>query len=536
MTETSVVTPLGIVFSVDTEQRVIRGLAVPFGVEGVKAGQRFVFGKGSVRFADPKRVKLYVHHDKAQAVGVAFELTETDEGLEAAFKVARGPRGDEALSMAEDGVWDGLSLGPSEGSKFQTRDGVHHAVDVPIHEISLTPQPVFGEARVKSVAFDAGKEPVMGEENTETPEAPTFEAITDAIRAGFATLTEGERPAIVPAGAPTFEVDESPVYRFDGGEGEHDFSADLIAFGRDRDSEAGERVMTFIQEQFAVTTGNVSTLNPTRQRPDLYVDERRFATPLLDRLRKGSIDSMTPFIVPKFNSATGLVAPHVEGVEPTPGGMTATSQTITPGAVSGKVEITREVWDQGGNPQVSAMLWTKMQQHYNAAMEARAVALLNAASPQGITITTAAENAALVSPVEQAIVDLNFVAGGNTFNLAATHANLYRRLAAAVDTGGRKLLPIYGPANANGQARSKFTSLDVAGTEFLPVPSLGVADANSSKSYLVDTDAVHVWASAPQRLQFEYRVAFIDLGIWGYAATAITDLAGLRVINYDPTA
>ena len=87
--------PVGAVFSVDVEKRTIRGLAVPFGVEGLKAGKRFTFAKGTVKFGDPSRVKLWVGHDKAQAVGVATELTETDEGLEAAFKVARGAAGEQ---------------------------------------------------------------------------------------------------------------------------------------------------------------------------------------------------------------------------------------------------------------------------------------------------------------------------------------------------------------------------------------------------------------------------------------------------------
>jgi hypothetical protein len=141
----------------------------------------------------------------------------------------------------------------------------------------------------------------------------------------------------------------------------------------------------------------------------------------------------------------------------------------------------------------------------------------------------------LVNELEAAIADLNFVAGGNTFDYAASHANLYKKLAAAVDSTGRKLLPMYGPTNANGQARSRFASLDVAGVEFDPVPSLGAASTATSSSYLLDTTCVHLWNSAPQRLEFQYRVAYVDLAIWGYVATAISDLTGVREVTYDPT-
>jgi phage head maturation protease len=555
----------GAVFAVDHETRVIRGLAVPFGVEGIKAGQRFVFAKGTVTWGDPRRVKLYVAHDAAQAVGHAFELTETDAGVEAAFKVARGAEGDKALSMAEDGVWDGLSIGPAEGVKFQLRNGVHHAVTFPLREISLTPQPVFDNSRLTSVSMSqegrtmpeptTATEPTMAATATiavtgptvETPEAEaagSLEAsIANAIGAGFAQLMANPQggPTVVPAGASVEVVEETP-YRFDGVRGAHDFSTDLIAYGRDHDSEAGQRVMTFMQEAFTPTfdvdTGNVSTLNPARHRPDMYVDERRFRTPLYDALHKGAITDMTPFLFPKFSSAAGLVAAHVEGVEPTPGSFVATNQTVTPSAVSGKVEITREVWDQGGNPQVSGLIWNKMVQHYFASLEVSAYTVLNAnvGSITDIALTTAAADDDLVNELEAAIADLNFIAGGNTFNYAATHANLYKKLAAAVDSTGRKLLPMYGPSNANGQSRARFTSLDVAGVEFDPVPSLGAASAATSNSYLVDTSCVHLWNSAPQRLEFQYRVAYVDLAIWGYVATAISDFAGVRQVTYDPVA
>jgi phage head maturation protease len=555
----------GTVFAVDHESRVIRGLAVPYGVIGTKAGQRFVFAKGTVTWGDPKRVKLYIAHDAAQAVGHAFELRETDAGLEAAFKVARGAEGDKALSMADDGVWDGLSIGPGEGVKFQLRSGVHHAVTFPLREISLTPQPVFDSSRLTSVSMsqegqtmpdEPTTEPTMAATATIAVTGPTIEtpeaeapadslqaAITSAIGAGFAQFMANPQggPVVVPAGA-SLEVHEESLYRFDGVRGEHDFSSDIIAFGRDHDSEAGERVMAFLEEQFApsfdVDTANVATLNPARTRADMYVDERKFTTPVYDALYSGAITDNTPFIVPKFNSAAGLVADHVEGVEPTPGSFTATSQTITPSAVSGKAEITREVWDQGGNPQVSGLIWNKMRYEYYQNLESAAAAVLTAAagSIADLALTAGAADDDLVNELEAHLAGLQFVAGGDLLTLALTQQDLFKKLAAAVDSTGRKLLPQYGPTNASGQARSRFKSLDVDGFEFMPARSLGASSSASSNSWLVDPMAVHIWNSAPQRLEFQYRVAYVDVAIWGYKAGAVTDTAGVRQITYDPVA
>lgn len=545
--------PAGTVFSVDVEKRVIRGRAVPYGVVGVKAGRKWQFAKGTVRPKDGMKVKGWALHDQTHAHSVVTEWDDNDEGLDVAFSVAKTPEGDRALAQAESGVWDGLSIGPSEGAKFALRDGVHHAVDVPIHEISLTPAPVFGGARVSSVTFDAitTEGTTMTETTTtevEGQQAPDFSAITEAIEKGFAALGVDPAnpqggPVVIPAAA-SLEINEESPYRFDGLPGEHDFSSDIINYGRDGDGESGERVMTFLAEAFSpvafdVSTGNVAAVNPTRNRPDMYVDERRFRTPLYDAIHKGAITDNTPFRFPKFKTAADLVKDHTEGQEPTSGTFEVDGQTVTPSAVSGKVPINREVWDQGGNPQVSGLIWRKMVEEYFTALEAKAYTLLNGLTvPAGQvhTITTGATDDDLVNEVEGVVVDLQFVKGGNTIDFTGTHANLYKGLAKAVDATGRKLLSLYGSTNANGQARARFASLDVAGMEFAPAPSLGTASTATGKSYMLDTATVHLWNSAPQRLQFETRVAQIDLGIWGYVATAVTDMAGVHRLDFDPTA
>lgn len=538
--------PNGVEFAVEPETRTVRGLAVPYGVVGSNGQGKYRFAKGTLSWG---KVKFLANHDWTDVLGVA-ELEETDDGVMLTAKVARGSRGDDFLALAEMGAVDGLSIGLSEDAQFTSgKDGVQNAVRATIREVSGTAIPAFETASITSVAASAapnGKEPVMGDEN-ETVETATdavdFSAITEAITTGFANLSnpQGSGPEVVSAGH-TFEVTEPAPYRFDGVPGQHDLSGDLIAFGRDRDSEAGARVMAFLQSEFApkfdVDTGNVATLNPSPNRPGMYVDDRKYSTPFYDALHSGAITDMTPFIVPKFNAAADLVDDHVEGTEPTAGSFSATSQTVTPSAVSGRVEITREVWDQGGNPQVSALIWNRMKYEYFKALEAKAVAVLtaNAASITDISLTTAAADDDLVNELEAEIAALQFVAGGNTFNFAGTHVDLYKALAAAVDSTGRKLLPMYGPTNANGQSRSKFRSLDVAGVEFVPAWSAGATGTVSANSWLVDTDSVHIWNSAPQRLEFQYRVAYVDLAIWGYVASAVTDFAGVRQITYDPTA
>lgn len=555
--------PAAIGFRVDRAKRTITGLAVPFGKIGETGGLKWSFSKDSIVVPDDvTRVKLLMDHSFGEAIGYAETIDVKDDGLWPVFKVARGEAGDRALSLAEDKVYDGLSVGLGYGGELVMLDDETATYKgAPLLEVSLTPLPAFSDARVTAVAASAARKDTKMDKCTKcghehdasaacVQTAPTFSAEQHAQLLALlkpADKPEGDKPTDGPqvvsasdSGAVTVTREE-PVYRFDGIKGKREFSSDVFAMARG-DQDAAKNVQAFLREQFSpreaafdVDRADVPTLNPSRQRPDMYVDQKPLTTPLYDALNKGTIADATPFVFPKFGTAAGLVADHAEGVEPTPGSFTATNQTVTPGALSGKVEITREVFDAGGNPQVSRLIWDKMVRAWYDMLEAKTVAMLNAAAPTTITLTTAAVNTALANELEAAIAALQFVRGGNRFDFGAAHIDLYTKLAAAVDSTGRKVYPMINPANANGQARDKFGALVVAGVEFAPAPSLGATGTVSANSYLLDTADVHMWNTAPQRLDFQYRVAYVDMAIWGYWAGAISDLTGVRRIAYDPT-
>lgn len=546
-TQTMDVVPAGTVFAVDVEKRTIRGLAVPFGVEAVKAGRRFVFNKGTVRpyGAELSSVKLWVGHDKATAVGVLFEAEDTDEGYAVALKVARGEAGDHALQMAEDGVWDGLSIGPSEGAKYRaTRDGAFSSVDIPIHEISLTPAPVFGGARVRSVTFDIEQEQHMTTTETETTEVPGVDfsaltegltgALTESLTTAFANLgpdPQNRRETV--SATEGLEVSEPSPYRFDGVPAEHSFTMDL-RMAQGGDAEARQRLDEFTEElaTFAVTTTNTASLNPVKNRPDLYVPNLQFSRPLWELVTTGVLDDITSFTIPKFASAAGLVGVHTQGVEPTPGSFAATVQTVTPKARSGKIEINREVWDQAGNPKADGIIWSEMLAGWYEALESDIAATLAAVATAELNLASAVD-AALVKALTGYFAGLQFVRGGNRFTAFAADAQLFPALVNATGTDGRPLLPVLGATNAQGQASGAFDRVQVGNQTVRAAWALANgAAANAQKSYNFVPSSVWAWASTPKRFEFEYQVKSIDMAIWGYAASAVTRDSDVKPIDY----
>lgn len=531
-------------FAVDAASRTITGLAVPFGKVATSGGRRFQFAPGTIHWTDPTRVKLYIGHDPSTAVGYAAKLDERADGLWGTFKVARGAEGDRALMLAEDKVLDGLSVGLGQGGTFDLVDGVNHAKSVPLVETSLTPCPAFDDARVAAVTASA--DPVaVTLTAAPAPQALTFDAaqldqLGDAIRQGFANLLnpQGSGRPVIPAGGPV-EVHEELPYRFDGRGGEHGFIADFRALASGN-AEATQRIEAFFADRdvaaiFAVTQANVSALNPTQNRPELYVPNLSYSTPLWDLVSTGTIDNAVPFTIPKFNSASGLVAAHAQGVEPTPGAFTATSQTITPAPLSGKIEINREVWDAEGNPQADTIVWAEMLNAWFEAREAKIAALLNAiavANTQGgaeLNLASAVDGA-LVAALTNYLAGLQFVRGGNRFTAFAADGTLFPALVGAKDTAGRPLLPVVGPANAQGATAPAFDRVMLGNLPILAAWGLG--SGNPANSYNFVPSSVWAWASAPKKYVFEYQVKSVDMAIWGYMATGCIRESDVKRIDY----
>jgi HK97 family phage prohead protease len=544
--------PGGTVFSVDMEKRTIRGMAVPYGVVGVKAGKRFQFSKDTVHPREGMKVKGWALHDQAHAYGVVTEWDDTDAGLMVAVKAAPTPEGDRALQQADSGVWDGMSIGPSEGAKYVLRDGVYHSVEIPIHEISLTPAPVFGGARVSSVTFDTiTEEHDMTTSATEAPTEPTKMAegayqVSGVLTGEVSAVpTEGEPAAalslsssdagfshpvrqIVSAGHSPAQVTEELPYRFDGVAGPHSLVEDMRS-AQQGDATARQRFETFVAEAFAVTTTNTGSLNPTPSRPELYVPNLQYSTPLWDSVSNGTIEDRTPFTVPKFSSASGLVGTHTEGTEPTPGAFAATSQTVTPTALSGKIEINREVLDQGGSPQADGIIWGEMLNAWFEAREARVATVLNAVGTAELNLAGAVD-AALVDALTAYFAGLQFVRGGNRFTRFVSDGQLFPALVGAKDTAGRPLLPIVGPMNSQGSTEGGFDRVQLGNQTIQAAWALGATTASKSFSFV--PSSVWAWASVPKKFTFEYQVKSVDMAIWGYAAGAVLRDSDVKPIDY----
>lgn len=577
-------------FRVNPDKRTISGLAVPWGKVARSGFSQWKFKRGSLHWADESRVKMLRNHNHDEAIGRATRLENTANGLDVTFKVARGEEGDRALQLAEDGVLDGLSVGIdfTDGDEWQPDpedEGVRLVNKASLREVSITAMPAFDSARVASVAAsqkgstmpEVAEQTAAAEQTSVTASAPDLteftaglsESIKTAVSEAFKNLPQpqGERE-VVPAGRAVV-TNEAPVYAMNG-QGAS-LVRDAWRARTENDAEARERLGRFqkqtteaaetalFQQQtdanFAGNTTNASAIIPPGYRPDLYVTQLMQGRPMTDSVSRGTLSDATPFTIPSFTSSSGLAADHTEGSNPSAGSLTIDTVTVTPQAVSGLFELTREIADSS-NPAIDAIAMQAMQEAYAQQTEQKVYTKVNGSDGQGGTITSGfvpsgaqvrlvsggdgeggsgtANGADLIAGIRSQMARYPF----NRFaqmNRAHVSQSATSALAAATGSDGRPLLPTVGPQNTLGTGNATQSGWFIDGLAFEPSWSMTGSAAGDADVLMFNANDIWAWESPLLTFRFEERggPARIDLALFGYFATQVLRPVGLSSVRYD---
>ncbi|HXJ63534.1 MAG TPA: HK97 family phage prohead protease, partial [Actinomycetota bacterium] len=173
-------------FTVDEQRRLISGIVVPWGRVARSGLAKWRFTKGSLHWSQPSRIKLNTDHDRRQAIAKAIDIQNTEAGLDATFKVARGAEGDKALALAEDGVLDGFSIevdfGEGDGwLPDPESEDVRLVNRGTLVGVALTGFPAFDDARVMRVAATRQGGEIQMAEQQEQQEPVALSASEGAV-------------------------------------------------------------------------------------------------------------------------------------------------------------------------------------------------------------------------------------------------------------------------------------------------------------------------------------------------------------------
>lgn len=175
------------------ERRTVAGFAVPWNVDANASTGPVRFLEGSIPVDGPAP-KLIRDHDMSAPIGLVTSRVSTPAGIEFRAKISATPAGDEALTLAADGVLDSVSVGVTVGA--HSWDGDTLVVEsAQWDELSLVPWGAFAAAKVTQVAAtpaDASAQPTTPTEEATVPDSvPEVEA---TIPANTLTIVPASRP------------------------------------------------------------------------------------------------------------------------------------------------------------------------------------------------------------------------------------------------------------------------------------------------------------------------------------------------------
>lgn len=170
-----------------TPRRTIMGLAAPYGPEATTMdGTRVRFSPGSLP-TDGRAPKLLQYHDTSRPIGVVTERVEVLEGdapgMYFTARISSIQAGDDALTLAMDGVLDAVSVGIVPTQYTYDDNGTMVITASRWDELSMVPLPAFESSRIHQIAAQAGNnepkpEPDADHENpAPIEETPTMENV-----------------------------------------------------------------------------------------------------------------------------------------------------------------------------------------------------------------------------------------------------------------------------------------------------------------------------------------------------------------------
>lgn len=400
------------------------------------------------------------------------------------------------------------------------------------------------------------------------------QTVSDSLKAGVEAALENihnpQQDGPQPVRAARFRVTrEAPIYTLNGSG--PSLVRDAWHAQMSHDEEAMHRIRKFraqtedvaqivqqrlhlglINPQLLFATGSTSNLSeviPPGYRPDLFVPQLARGRPFVNAISRGTIANATPFVVPVFNSATGATADHVEGTNPTDGTLDMGTKTVTPGAISGLLKLTREIVDSS-NPAIDQIALNAMRESYAQQTEAKVYQLFNGSDGQGGTITNgfvpsgaqvkavtdslsgSKGGAVLLDAVREQLALYSF----NRFadpDIALLSKEATVAFATAKDTTGRPLLPSIGAENSTGLGNAVARGWSVDG---LPnVPAWAITGNGPGDADWFGINSLDAWAWESPLLTFRYEErsgpAVIDLALFGYFACHILRPVGLTAVR-----
>jgi len=503
------------VTAADSDSRTISGTIVTWNEQGRTSAGLTKFAKNSIAL---KSVKLFLEHDRTKPIGRVLSYDETEEGIEAVFKIGKTNAGSDALVEAAEGLRDGFSVGIMV-DEYEIKDGVMVITASTLDEVSLVESPAIDSARVSEVA--ASDDPNTEKEGSEMIDTPEVAADTEV------SVEAAEVKAAAPVAQPlTYARPRSPIvdkatYL------EHSVRAKL-------GSEDSRQFVAFADD----TTSNNAGLIPTRQLTEIINPLSNADRSTIDAISRGVLpDAGMSFEIPKI-TAVPTVGDVNEAQPITETGMTNSFLTVNVNKYAGAQTFSVELLDRS-NPVFFTELVRQMEFAYAQATDQFVAGQLlgngqAAATPQANTA------AGLVGFVSQAAAEVYKDSLGFARNIIVTPEQWSNIM--SYNDAGRPIYTASQPQNAGGVASPQSLRGVVQGLDLYVSRALGSAPliaahptlpSGDGSMIVVNPDA-YTWYESP-RVRLQTNVALngqIEVAYYGYGALAVKIADGACYYNF----
>lgn len=499
-----------------TPRRTVSGVAVPYGVAArVADGTSVRFEQGALP-VDGKAPKLFLYHDATQPVGVVTERVDTPEGMLFSARIAGTPAGDTALTLAQEGVLDSVSVGVNPTRYSYDDDGTMVITAADWIELSLVPVPAFAGSTVDSVNAAADMEipapaETIGNNDEETKEDPNVNE------------TPAPAPAVVEASTvPVLHAEARRAFRMPS-------IGDYIAAMHRGGSDFAQ-----LNANIRAAAGDVTTTDIPGELPLPVVQ------PVFSALvgRRGLIDAIGTrampqsgkiFIRPKITQHTSVAVQSTELSNVSATTLVVDDLQVTKGTYGGQATLSEQSIDWSSAELLNVVVEDLARVYANATENAVCDTFYNA-----LTVSQKIPSIDFTDP--ESVV-------GGIYDAAADIATDYNRLPSAVmvsptmwaklgklvDSTGRPVFPYMNPQNAGGTLAPNTFNGNPLGLSL--VVSAGF-DAANENIFVGDPSGLEVYEQQKGVISIQdVGTLGRTLAFRGYLATCVLEIGLFRYLT-----
>ena len=429
--------------------RTVSGVAVPYGVAAtVSDGTKVIFEAGSLP-TDGKAPKLYLNHLSEQAVGLVSERVDTPEGMMFSARISKTALGEEALTLALDGVIDSVSVGVNPTKFKMQQDGTMLVQAADWIELSLvTGRPAFAGAVITDVAASEPETIPHDEQEkdiiqVEVPEQEN-ETMSESTPVEAAIPTS---PVVFAESKREFKMPSAGEYLAAMHIGGDTFRKVNAAF-----HDAARRNQSAIEAVSQDLTTDTPGLLPVPVLGPVF-QNYNFIRPTVSAFGTRAMPqgSGISFTRPSITTPTAAGKQTTQGTAVTSQTMVLAANTVTRQTVAGSIQIAQQTMDFTDPAAMNVILNDLAGQYLKQTNDIAVDYLVAQKQTSGYTWTvTAGDVSSLITGIYGAAENISA-----TTNLFPTHlvvsVDVWRKLGSQVDDVNRPVFPAIGAPGLIGQ-------------------------------------------------------------------------------------